>query len=90
MRIGLVLLTGILGGLGTVTAEDARCCFTNPAYSGICEVTPAEGETCQSILDYLNAPNSSGRSYCGGTQIRGGWALSSCAHAEPKGGASGL
>jgi hypothetical protein len=57
---------------------DAKCCFTNPAYTGVCEAVPSEGESCQSILDYLNTPNSSGKSYCGGTTIRGGWQQSTC------------
>jgi hypothetical protein len=26
----------------------------------------------------LNTPNSSGKSYCGGTSIRGGWEAASC------------
>jgi hypothetical protein len=56
-----------------------KCCFTNPAYSGTCAVTPAEDETCNGILDYLNNPNSTGKSYCGGTRIRGGWAAATCA-----------
>ena len=42
------------------------------------QVTPQEGETCQSILDYLNTPNSAGKNYCGDTTIRGGWQQTSC------------
>ena len=59
-------------------AADEKCCFTNPAYSGVCEVAPAKDETCKSILDYLNTPNSVGKAYCGGTSIRGGWASVAC------------
>lgn len=59
-----------------VAAE--KCCFTNPRYSGVCEVTPGEGETCSSILGYLNNPNSSGKAYCGGTAVRGGWSQVAC------------
>ncbi|HEY7411399.1 MAG TPA: hypothetical protein VII13_11685, partial [Vicinamibacteria bacterium] len=56
----------------------APCCFTNAAYSGTCEVTPAQDETCAQILDYLNNPMSQGKSYCGGTNIRGGWQSVAC------------
>ena len=45
------------------------CCFTNPAYSGVCKVQPAEDETCASILAYLNNPMAQGKSYCGGTKV---------------------
>ena len=54
------------------------CCFTNPQYSGICAVEPGEGESCQSILDYLNNPQSQGKAYCGNTNVRGGWKLTAC------------
>jgi hypothetical protein len=63
-------------------AADEKCCFTNQAYSGVCEVTPAQDETCKSILDYLNTPNSAGKAYCGGTNIRGGWASAACKASE--------
>ena len=59
----------------------AKCCFTNPGYSGTCEVQPAKDETCGRILDYLNGPMSQGKGYCGNTQVRGGWASVTC---EPK------
>ena len=39
---------------------------------------PGEGETCQSILAYLNNPMSTGKSYCGGTAVRGGWVQVDC------------
>ena len=54
------------------------CCFTNRAYSGVCVVKPGEGETCASILAYLNNARSAGKAYCGGTNIRGGWQQVSC------------
>ncbi|HET7291295.1 MAG TPA: hypothetical protein VFM88_02625 [Vicinamibacteria bacterium] len=77
-----LLLASIAAASGAL-ADDATCCFKNAAYSGVCEVAPAKDETCQSILDYLNTPNSVGKSYCGGTTIRGGWELVACA-SEPK------
>ena len=62
-----------------VTAEaTGPCCFTNPRDTGVCQVTPAEDESCGSILAYLNNPSSSGKGYCGGTSIRGGWQEVSC------------
>jgi hypothetical protein len=76
--IGLAA-TSMLADAGWVsTAADERCCFTNPRYTGVCVVTPAEDESCGSILAYLNNPNSVGKPYCGGTTIRGGWAQVEC------------
>jgi hypothetical protein len=56
-----------------------KCCFTNPRYTGTCEVTLAKGETCGTVLAYLNNPNSLGKSYCENTAVRGGWQSASCA-----------
>jgi hypothetical protein len=57
------------------------CCFTNPAYSGICVVTPEKDETCATILAYLNDPQSQGKTYCHNTSLRGGWAQVACSPA---------
>jgi len=54
-------------------APRPACCFTNPAYAGVCRVEPGTGETCDSILDYLNSGQSTGKTYCESTLIRGGW-----------------
>lgn len=85
-RIALVLV--VVAAAGLMAAIAARhtaageakepCCFTNSRYTGVCQVTPAEDESCGSILAYLNNPNSSGKGYCGGTSIRGGWQQASC------------
>ena len=81
---GAVLLAAlaVLGGppAATRAAEEAPapCCFTNPRYSGVCEVQPAKGETCASVLDYLNNANASGKTYCQNTEVRGGWAEAKC------------
>ena len=56
----------------------AKCCFTNPGYTGTCEVQPAKDESCGQILDYLNNSMSQGKSYCGNTTVRGGWQSASC------------
>jgi hypothetical protein len=63
--------------------DDPRppCCFENPRYVGVCEVEPSQDETCATILEYLNNPQSTGRSYCNSTAIRGGWKAVPC---EPK------
>lgn len=72
------------GGFGGATAAAAlgllllgaprdRCRYTNPQYAGACVVERAKGETCASILAYLNDPRSQGKSYCGNTSVRGGW-----------------
>ena len=60
------------------TSAKDPCCFTNPRYTGVCEVTPGADESCSSILAYLNRQNSVGKSYCGNTTIRGGWQSVSC------------
>ena len=56
----------------------AKCCFNNPRFTGTCEVTPSEGESCASILAYLNNQAATGKSYCGNTTIRGGWVKVDC------------
>jgi hypothetical protein len=58
-----------------------HCCFENARYVGTCEVEPAKDETCATILEYLNNPQSQGKSYCNRTSIRGGWKSVPC---EPK------
>jgi hypothetical protein len=83
-----MLVLGLTAAVGVIASIAARrsgageakepCCFTNQRYTGVCQVTPAEDESCASILAYLNNPNSSGKGYCGGTSIRGGWQQVSC------------
>ncbi len=60
------------------TGSHEPCCFANQRYDGVCTVVPGEGETCDSILAYLNDPMSSGKTYCGNSQIRGGWSRVDC------------
>jgi hypothetical protein len=71
--IAAALVGGALLVVQTAGAARQPCCFTNPQYAGVCAVQPGEGETCASILGYLNNPRSQGKSYCGNTNIRGGW-----------------
>jgi hypothetical protein len=63
-------------------AGRAPCCYTHPQYAGPCAVQPAKGETCASILSYLNDPRSQGKSYCNNTNIRGGWKQVKCARSS--------
>jgi len=67
-----VLISALAAGL------EKPCCFTNSRYEGVCSIIPGETETCPSILAYLNNPMSTGKSYCGGTSIRGGWIQVDC------------
>ncbi len=76
-----VLLLVATGGPTPSRAQDPpppKCCFSNPGYSGTCEVRPAKDETCGQVLDYLNNPMAQGKSYCDNTQIRGGWESIAC------------
>jgi len=87
MRRLLPLATLFMWAAGSALAAEPKpdCCFTNSAFSGVCRVTPGEDETCASILAYLNTPNTAGKSYCGGTGIRGGWEEVSCkSEAKPE------
>jgi hypothetical protein len=83
----LLCASALLGGgpsdrprPGPQMAAAARqpCCFINPQYAGVCVVQPGEGETCASILEYLNNPRSQGKSYCDNTNVRGGWTQVVC------------
>ena len=59
-------------------ASSDDCCFTNPRYTGVCQATPGPDETCADILAYLNNQSSVGKTYCGNTKVRGGWAQVDC------------
>jgi hypothetical protein len=74
-----VVVAGFAALAPTLVAGSAEpCCFANDRYEGTCKVTPGEGETCQSILAYLNNPMSTGKLYCGSTSVRGGWVQADC------------
>ena len=60
------------------TAGGDKCCYSNPRYSGVCEVTTGPDETCSDVLAYLNNQASVGKTYCGNTKVRGGWAQVAC------------
>jgi hypothetical protein len=63
--------------------EEARfCCVANPRFAGTCKVELAEDESCGDVLAYLNNAASAGKTYCGTTPIRGGWAQVECQDEE--------
>jgi hypothetical protein len=70
-----------LAPAASAQAPRPHCCFENARYVGTCEVEPAKDETCATILEYLNNPQSQGKAYCNNTSIRGGWKSVPC---EPK------
>jgi hypothetical protein len=64
------------------TAPPLPCCFIHPNYAGTCVVVPTEKETCETILAYLNAPNSTGKIYCNSTRLRGRWKGAPCSQSK--------
>ncbi len=78
-RSALLIAIGTLALLAPSGAHaDENCCFNNFRYAGGCMVVARGGETCQSILSYLNNFQSVGRYYCDNTTVRGGWSLTDC------------
>ncbi len=78
VAIGVLTALPVAASCGEEHGEKAPCCFANPRFVGLCREVPHGEETCESILSYLNNPNSVGKAYCGNTDIRGGWAKESC------------
>ena len=72
------MLPGIFYVLFSIMASSQNCCYVHPNYAGVCAVQPAAGESCGTILEYLNSPGTAGKSYCGNTPIRGGWRQVRC------------
>jgi hypothetical protein len=79
-------IAGVLPTSGaTARPETASpCCFAHSGYQGVCVVVPGENETCAGILDYLNTPNTAGRTYCNSSRLRGGWEIASCSSGTPQ------
>ena len=79
---GALVIVGSVAFLLCAAADESPtkkpCCFTNPRFTGTCEVTPGEKESCTSILAYLNNQQSVGKNYCANTSIRGGWTKVDC------------
>jgi hypothetical protein len=81
----LFLLTVFTTTAGRSEEEQkSDCCFTREGYQGICRVTPAKDETCESILSYLNSAGTVGKSYCGGSKLRGDWKQVECVSTDQK------
>lgn len=80
LMIALVALSGILKAQTEDPAPtaSATCCYTNSAFVGVCKITADADDTCDTILAYLNTPGTVGKSYCGGSKIRGGWKQVDC------------
>ncbi|HNX49052.1 MAG TPA: hypothetical protein PKL08_02715, partial [Thermoanaerobaculaceae bacterium] len=76
VAVGVVVLAG-----APAQARVRSCCLTNQDYNGVCKATPELGETCEHVLEYLNTVNTTGRTLCNNTEIRGGWALVKCSEA---------
>jgi hypothetical protein len=88
MRTTIALLLALLAVSAEAPARtqssDAparvTCAFSNPGYSGWCRATAdvPQGKTgrdaCLSILECLNNSQCT-KSYCQGTETRGGWKL---------------
>jgi hypothetical protein len=89
--IASVALVGAVAAVAsptpTVAGEDAAraCCVANPRFSGICKVELGPDETCRDVLAYLNNAASAGKSYCGNTDVRGGWKEVACQEEQATG-----
>jgi len=57
------------------------CTFTNPAYSGTCEVSETTPRSvspqaaCRDVLACLNSHRCVTKTYCNATTVRSGWRL---------------
>ena len=69
-------------------SQQTPCCFSHDGYQGVCVVMPGEGETCESILEYLNKPGTVGKTYCGGSRLRGNWTAVPCPRPRTESGVS--
>jgi hypothetical protein len=80
IALSVVAVAPVLAGTPAVetTIGNDRCCFNNPRFSGTCEVTTGPDESCADVLAYLNNQASVGKTYCGNTKVRGGWAQIEC------------
>lgn len=83
MLAAAVLYTG--SAVGQDDPKPAPCCFNHTGYPNPCKVIPAEDETCDSILEYLNTPGTGGKSYCNGSLLRGDWTAVDCNQEKDKG-----
>ncbi len=87
MRLTWILAMAVASIGAAVVSAAETCCYANFRFSGPCVVTLAPGETCSSVLAYLNDLTSSGKTYCGSTPIRRGWSHTPCPGEVASGGA---
>jgi hypothetical protein len=81
IALAILLPLSLRAAAGIAAAKERprpSCCFAHPQHAGTCVVHPARGETCASILTYLNRPRSTGKTYCENTTVRGGWTRVGC------------
>ncbi len=81
--IAPAVVLAVTSGAGRAADAPTRCCFTNERFAGVCEVVPEPDATCADVLAYLNNPNSTGKTYCGATDVRGGWVQVECSEGTP-------
>ncbi len=70
-------------------AETQLCCFNNWRFSGTCIAQIGPDQRCGDVLGVLNNPMSATTTYCGGTQVRGGWTTVQCGSGGVSGGSGG-
>ncbi len=73
-----IALVSVVSLASSAHAQTKMCCFNNWRYSGTCIVQIGTNQVCGDVLGALNNPMSAATSYCGGTQLRGGWAERAC------------
>ncbi len=84
--LAVLLVVSLAAAVPTIAQEPTSesvigndtCCFSNPRYTGVCQVTTGPDETCSDVLSYLNNQAGVGKTYCGNTKVRGGWAQVDC------------
>jgi hypothetical protein len=76
--VALGLLIAAAAVTGSSKDKSRTCCFNHVGFASSCKVQLSKDETCASVLTYLNDPNSSGKSYCANTTLRGGWTQVDC------------
>lgn len=78
----IFLVPGFSKLQGDEEQSTTPCCFDHDGYQGHCKVSPAEGETCESILEYLNTAGTVGKNYCNNSKWRGGWTQADCSQEQ--------
>lgn len=79
--LAIVLASAFLQA-SSAQAQTRLCCYANWRYAGTCIVQVGDNQVCGDVLGELNNPMSAATSYCGGTQLRGGWAAVACGSAS--------